>query len=167
MSGGALIQRLLMCKLSRGDERRRDQRGRPQEEKADFLMERGALKAEETWSEVAFEEVRKHAGLSHEGALMQCQGCRQTTAENTRQMIKMSPMHPLTLFVLFGKDEQDLRRDPDTCFIQVPTGHSSNHSPIAGVLQSNQSFLRISELGHNHPRVVRTEPMKGTSCCRC
>lgn len=129
---------------------------------------------EETWSEVAFEEVRKHVGLSHEGALMQCQGCRQTTAENTRQMIKISPAHPLTSFVLSGKDEQDLRRDPDTCFIQIPTGHSSDHSPNTGILQSNKSFLRILQLNsggekgrHNHRHVVRTEPMKGASCCRC
>lgn len=41
MRGGALIQRLLMCKLSRGDERRRDQRGRPQEEKTGFLKSDG------------------------------------------------------------------------------------------------------------------------------
>lgn len=86
------------------------------------------------WSEVAFEEVRKHVGLDHEGALMQCQGCRKTT-ENTRQMIKMSPIHPLTLFVLSGKDNHDLRRDPDACFIQIPTGHSSDGSPNADVLQ--------------------------------
>lgn len=33
-------------------------------------MEREALKPEEMWSEVAFEEVRKHVGLGHEGALM-------------------------------------------------------------------------------------------------
>lgn len=30
-----------MCKLSRGDERRRDQSGRPQEEKAGFLKADG------------------------------------------------------------------------------------------------------------------------------
>lgn len=42
MRSRALIQRLLMCRLSRGDKRRRrDQRGRPQEEKPDFLKSDG------------------------------------------------------------------------------------------------------------------------------
>lgn len=136
-------------------------------------MEREALKPEEMWSEVAFEEVRKHVGLGHEGALMQCQDCRQTTAETTRQMIKMSPIHPLTLFVLSGKDKHDLRRDPDACFIQIPTGHSSDHSPNTDVLQSNKGFLRILQLSSEGKkrkdinilvRWDRTEPMKGGSC---
>lgn len=76
-------------------------------------LEREALRAEEMCSVVAFEGVRKRVGLGHQGALMQC----HTTAESTRQMVKMSPVHPrvhpLTLFVLSGRDERDLRGDPD------------------------------------------------------
>lgn len=132
-------------------------------------MEREALKAEEVWSEVAFEEVRKRVGLLHEGALMQRQGCRQTTAESMRQMMNMSPKHPLTLFVLTGKDQHDLRRDSDSS----STGHPPDHGPNTGLLQSHKSFLRILQLNsggkkerHKHPPVVRTELMNGAGGCR-
>lgn len=106
------------------------------------------------------------------GALMQCQGCRTTTF-SARQMTQMSPVRPLTLSALSGKEKQDVRRAPDTCFIQMATERFSDHTPNTAVLQSNKSFLGISRLNcgeekqrDKRPHVERTEPMKGASRCR-
>lgn len=89
----------------------------------------------------------------------------------------MSATRPRTPFVFSGKDRHDPGRDPDACFILIPTERSPDHSPNTHSLQGNKSFLRILQLnsgegkkkgeGINFLVVVGTEQWKGASCCRC
>lgn len=44
-------------------------------------------------------------------------------AENTSQMFKIWPVNPVRVFGAAVKDKPSPRRDSDTCFIQIPTGH--------------------------------------------
>lgn len=64
-------------------------------------------------------------------------------------MFKIEPVNPL--FCAAVKDKHGPRRE--SCFIQIPTGYSSDPNPNADVTQSNKSLLMIL--------LLKSEGMKG------
>lgn len=58
-------------------------------------------------------------------------------------MFKIEPVNPLGVFCAAVKHKHGPRRDSDTCFIQIPTGYSSDRNPNTDVTQSNKSLLMI------------------------
>lgn len=61
-------------------------------------------------------------------------------------MFKIEPVNPLGVFCAAVQDKHGPRRESDTCFIQIPTGYSSDRNPNIDVTQSNKSLLMISLL---------------------
>lgn len=58
-------------------------------------------------------------------------------------MFKIEPLNPLRVFCAAVKDKHGPRRESDTCFIQIPTGYSSDRKPNTDVTQSNKNLLMV------------------------